>query len=370
MAASDANTNPSLDDTCTDCSPFLNWTEEELESEDEMARVFRSLVATVKFQPALDDSLEAKAVKLLESVSTSARSFADSFLGMFGRTTDDSSKNFVHSIVVLISTASHVINTTTMKMLSSLIGECSTRVLYPLVKADLFPQLIIILNPLSLSFTEAVDIHADLVKSISETVGLANPHFLKQLEIKDDDEQQAVHETVLKQVLAPSEQYIRHLCVNRYSIIEKVLSHLFLVFLARLLRICPYYQPTMEFIHHMPVVLTIPSYVTFYDVDYTIFQLFEVLRCSLEQWNEQGRYVGRSGTTIIRSLRMEGIEDVTEKKLHSDKKSPPGEWVVDSSIRWNNKLGMNITEQNSESSRRRRIKPNFLRFPVTHFRPN
>ncbi|KAK2958123.1 hypothetical protein BLNAU_6827 [Blattamonas nauphoetae] len=235
-----------------DCSPFLNWDESRPETDDERAFVFRSLVATVNAYPPLDDSLEAKAVKYLEYVTLKDDDSADAFLNKFGPTTDNSPTNFVQSIVVLLSSPNLVIATAAMKMLGSLILWCSVDIRLALVKADLLPQIIISLNPQSLSFAEAVDIHINLILIISNSVWLAAPGGLEQLGIEDENEQQAVHETVLKQVLTPLEQYIWHLCVNRFSIVDGSLSNEYLYLMAQLLEICPYHQPTMDFVFHMP----------------------------------------------------------------------------------------------------------------------
>ncbi|KAK2941512.1 hypothetical protein BLNAU_23585 [Blattamonas nauphoetae] len=102
---------------CPDCCPFLNWDEKQLESEVEKADIFRSLVVTVMSQPALNVSVEAKAVKFLESVIPHGRKSADAFLGNFGLTTDYSLASFTQSIGVLLSSTSRVIATTTMEMI-------------------------------------------------------------------------------------------------------------------------------------------------------------------------------------------------------------------------------------------------------------
>ncbi|KAK2956972.1 hypothetical protein BLNAU_8047 [Blattamonas nauphoetae] len=173
-----------------DCFSFLNWRGEDLESESEKAVVFRSLAATVKSQPAVDVSLEAKAVKFLKSVNMTQLD------------------------------CGQVINTAAMEVLNHLILFCSTKNLLALVKAELIPQLIMTLNPLPLSFMEAVDIRVNLTQIISRSILPAIPNYLNELGIEDGNEQQTVYETVLKQVLVPSEKYIWHLCVNRYSIID------------------------------------------------------------------------------------------------------------------------------------------------------
>ncbi|KAK2942661.1 hypothetical protein BLNAU_22422 [Blattamonas nauphoetae] len=326
------------------CSPFLNWNEEPLESESEQAVVFWSLVATVQLQPSLDDSLEAKAVKFLNSEKLYGSESAADFLSMFGQTTGESSTHFIHSIVVLVSLPSQVITTAAMEMLNNLVRNCSPEVTLALVKADMIPQLINTLNPLSLSFTEGVDIHTCLLLSIITSVHLATPFGLETLGIEDDDEQQAVHETIMKQVLAPSEKYIRHLCVNRYSNTHENLSKSFMALLARHLRICPYYQPAMDFVLHIPVILTIPSCLTFYETENSIWAfLFFVIEAQRER-NKQGGKTRQMWKKVEQMFRMEGIEDVIEEKLLNDQNEYFGECIVINSIKWNNLLGMNIPE--------------------------
>ncbi|KAK2956928.1 hypothetical protein BLNAU_8003 [Blattamonas nauphoetae] len=215
-----------------DCLPFLNWSERNNASESEKA-IFRSLVATVKSQPVLDDSLEDKAVKFLESVNSNRRSSVDAFLNSLASFCDNSS--FGQAITMAA-----------MEMVSQLIWHCSPEVRLSLIRADLITQLIASLNPLFLSFAEAVDIHINVMNIITDCFYLTTPYGLEQLEIEDDDEQQAVRETVFQQVVTPSEKYIWHVCVNRFSIIDEKLSIYFLRILSHLLKISLYYHPTMS----------------------------------------------------------------------------------------------------------------------------
>ncbi|KAK2941501.1 hypothetical protein BLNAU_23574 [Blattamonas nauphoetae] len=131
-----------------------------------------------------------------------------------------------------------VINTSAMKFLGNLILFCSAKVRLGLVKTDLLPQLITTLNPQSLDFAEAVNIHTGLIKIINYSLWLTTQNGLAKLEIKDDDDHSAVHETIFQQVLTPSEKYISLLCVNRSSIVDGEPSLQFLKLLARLLDIC------------------------------------------------------------------------------------------------------------------------------------
>ncbi|KAK2945981.1 hypothetical protein BLNAU_19125 [Blattamonas nauphoetae] len=133
---------------------------------------------------------------------------------------------------------------------------------------------------------------------MKSTLSLTTPYGLNQLEIEDGNEQQTIHEMVLKQVLAPSEKYICHLCVNRFSIIDPNLSFEFITLLAQLVRISPFYQPTMELVLHLPVLLTIPGCFTFFDDETGFSYSLSCLNVACDEWDKQGEIIGRSVTTL------------------------------------------------------------------------
>ncbi|KAK2943930.1 hypothetical protein BLNAU_21133 [Blattamonas nauphoetae] len=249
----------------------------------------------------------------------------------------------MQSIVVLISSASQAITTVTMEMLGALILCCSTKTLLALVKGDLIPQLVITLNPLSLPFDNAVDIHNNLMTTVRNSLWLATPYYLAILGIYNHDEQQAVRETVLKQVLAPSEQYVYHLCINHFSIVDGKQSFEVIHLFVALLRISPCHQPTMEFVLHMPVFLTIPSCLTLFANNYAIwFFLINMVEIQRELNGSRGE-VQQMEKTVQQMLKMEGICDVIETKLRNDKTAHFGGEVVSYSIIWNNQQGMNLS---------------------------
>ncbi|KAK2942374.1 hypothetical protein BLNAU_22717 [Blattamonas nauphoetae] len=325
----------------SDCSRFQNWSEEQLDTEQGKAVVFRSLVATVKLQSAFDDSLEAKALKFLESVNPYDGLSTDAFLTSLGQTPDESLKIFMQSIVVLISSASQAIINASMEMLENLFLNCSSKIRLSLVQARLIPRLIRAFNPLSLSQIKTVEIHIFLLKFIKFSLWLSTPNGL---EIEVRNELHAVHEAVLKQVLTPSDKYISHLCVHRFSIIDGDLCTVFLELLAQLLRICPYYQPTLNFVGHMPVVLTMPSYLTFIEKDASISFFLCAMIDAQREWNARRGEVRQMWKTVHRTLRMEGIEDVIEEKLRNDRNAYFGRYIVAESIKWSNLLGVNLPD--------------------------
>ncbi|KAK2952737.1 hypothetical protein BLNAU_12386 [Blattamonas nauphoetae] len=328
-----------------DCSPFLNWRHNPYKSAHEKPVVFLSLVATVKSRNALDASLEAKAVTFLNSMRFQTIQSLDAFLSSFKSISDEYSTNLVQSFVVLISTSSLAIIAVSMKILNNLLWYNSTNDLLAIVRTDLIPQLINTLNPQSLSFVKAVDIHINVLDIIIHSLCLSTPTYLAYLEIEDEAEQQDVHETVLTQVLAPSEKYICHLCVNRYSILEGRLSQEFKFLLTCILEISPYYQPTMDFVLNMSVVLTIPCCLTFVKSEGSIYDFLYRMFENQREWNNTWRDQRQMWRSVHPMLKMEGIEDAIEEKLLNDKDGYDGGLLVANTIKWSNLQGMNLPEQ-------------------------
>ncbi|KAK2960277.1 hypothetical protein BLNAU_4830 [Blattamonas nauphoetae] len=328
--------------SCPDCSAFLKWRESKSESESEKAVVFRSLVATVKLQPALDASLEAKAVRFLKSVGSHTRTSADAFLSNFASFAGGSLTDFTQSLVALISSPNPVIIAAVIKMLGTLISWCSTQDRLALVKADMIPQLINTLHPQSLSFVEAEDIHAFLLNFMTNSLWYSTPDGLESLENEDQYDQHNVYRTVFQHLLVPSESYILHLCQNRYSIVDGRLSSDFIFLLTRLLFISPFYQQIMDFVLHMPVVLAIPSCLAHLENDATISFFLIYTIDTHDDGNIIADELSRSRMTPLRSLMMEGFADVMEQKLQHIIFDSYEDEIVDYSISLNTFQGMNF----------------------------
>ncbi|KAK2959934.1 hypothetical protein BLNAU_5131 [Blattamonas nauphoetae] len=337
---------PSPTSACSiDCIPFLRWYDNQERSWFGQTVVFQSLVATLKLQPALDVSLETKAVTFLESMSLSDEESAVDLLSAHVSHSDGSLTDFVQSIVTLISSPNRGITKPTLGMLNVLICKCSAESLLALVKADLIGQIIAPLNPLSLSLTDAVDIHTILSFCITNSVSLATQTVLSQLKVSDENEQQAAHETVRHQVLTPLKQYLFLLCMNHFSIFERELSRCFLLLLAWLVEMCPFDKRTLELVLDSPVFLTIPSCLTFFENDQSIWYFQSEMVDNQREWNKKGGEVQHMGEFVHRVLRMEGIDDVIEERLMNDRSSDYANRIVVDSIEWSNMLGMNSSRQ-------------------------
>ncbi|KAK2956660.1 hypothetical protein BLNAU_8294 [Blattamonas nauphoetae] len=321
----------SLENIPSDCHPFLKWNETKLKSDIEKTVVFRSLVASVKLLPPFAYFLEERALILLEYVTPNNKKKAESLLNNLASFSDAPLTDLIQSIVELLHSANLFIPTAAMKMLKSQCQHCSEGTHLALVKADLIPQIISALNPQSRSFAKAEEIHSCLLSSLSLSFFLATPNGLRRLKHIDHDEQQAVYETIFQQVLVPSEKYICHLCASRYSIIDGELS--------------TYFLPTMDLVLHMPVVLTIPSCLAFFQTERSYWIVLHKMNCFLSEWNEQLEEVPQMWKNVYRTLRMEGMDDVIEEKMRNDDYGSTGRWIIIDSINFGNRLGINLPKQ-------------------------
>ncbi|KAK2942288.1 hypothetical protein BLNAU_22815 [Blattamonas nauphoetae] len=231
-----------------------------------------------------------------------------------------------------------------MCMLVRLLDLSSPQFRLELIEAQLIPQIIISLNPQSSVVRETLRMNASLLNLIASSLDLATQEELALLKIEPNREQQKVFQTVHNHVLVPSKGYILHLCEHHYSIEIWHTLYYFVRVLYRLLQISPYYQPTLDFVLDMPIILTIPSCLTFFDDDADMrfnLQFLDDARC---KWNKQAENIRRSGTILLRSLRMEGLEDVSEQRLPNNlcQRNLVFSFFAPFSIGWSTMLGINV----------------------------
>ncbi|KAK2960963.1 hypothetical protein BLNAU_4050 [Blattamonas nauphoetae] len=192
-------------------------------------------------------------------------------------------------------------------------ATCQADTRLRLVTDNLITQLVSSFHPLTPSFDNFEDNHTLLI-IINHPLWLSTPNGLAQLGMYHPHEQEEVHETVLNQVLKPSEGYIQHLCANRYKSVDDDQSTQFMLFLAALLTICPFHEQTMNFVLTLPVLLIVPSAMTFFESDRSITDFLEIVDTfqkgqdwtvgkMLQRWN-----------ICLSCLRMEGVEDVIEQR--------------------------------------------------------
>ncbi|KAK2949712.1 hypothetical protein BLNAU_15383 [Blattamonas nauphoetae] len=200
-------------------------------------------------------------------------------------------------------------------MLSNQVSYSPTEHRLALVKANLIPQLITSLDPLSYSFTDAKDLHISLINVLSKFIQLAPPLEFRHLDSVGHRQQQITHETVLKLVLFPSQAYLRFICANYANIQNNTESDDFMHLLEGLLKSCPDFQPTRNFILALPVSLTISSSLTFIELDSSIAAFLASMVYDERNWIRKGRKYRPSDAEIHRSLQNDGFDDAIEQRL-------------------------------------------------------
>ncbi|KAK2955223.1 hypothetical protein BLNAU_9775 [Blattamonas nauphoetae] len=214
-----------------------------------------------------------------------------------------------------------------------------------LVTADLIPQLITSLDPLSLSFIEGKDIHLPLMGIFASMFKLAIPAELKDLDLDSPLGQQNINEIVLKHVLIPSEGFIRYFYANRYSIEDNINTYNILFMHYRLIKICANYQPIVDFVLALPVSLTFTSLMSFLEKDTTICQFLEGIVDAQKATIDIDDPSRQPYTSILRSLRMDGLEDVVNQLTVTLLDDYYGRIAVGRSIKLHIASGANLPER-------------------------
>ncbi|KAK2957885.1 hypothetical protein BLNAU_7061 [Blattamonas nauphoetae] len=299
---------------------FMDWDGDRIRSKSNILSICRSLISIVEAGHSIDDTLEWKADSLLGQYwGIEEEDETDQFiLGLVPSPTDEPVSRFVTSIIALLATNNKIIVSATMPVLFNLVSNCSSKMHLNLVKADLTPRLITQLNPLFLSFTDSQEIHSCLTYIIASSIWLASQDGQTNLQIQDWNEQQAIHETVLQHVLIPAQPYLRHMCINYISITDLGQSLNFTRILGKLLRICPFHQPTLDLVQTLPVYTAMTNALTSFVNSTSIWNIFFEMIAALQEWKEHGGTIHQTGMTVHRCLRSEGLEDSIQPRLRKD----------------------------------------------------
>ncbi|KAK2962043.1 hypothetical protein BLNAU_3099 [Blattamonas nauphoetae] len=317
MHSQTSPTGNSCGSSRSDSSAFVNWDRKTVESDKEKTTILFSLVSMVRKGESLEGPLEGNAELFLNQLLPSPPGTVSQFLVDLESSSNESVIDYMEALVVLLSLPNQRIIKSSLEILKTMIRFMSAPTRLRLVTANLIPQIITNLSPLSLPFTESQMILCHLRNIIGSFVSLASMDCVAELKVSDRAEQQAVHEAVLKQVLVASEEYFWHLFRNRFSIDDPLLTNELMFDEPRLLSVAPYFQPTLDYVLTLPIFQLIPSCLTFFDHDHSIFEFFVSMADAVEEWNTQDRTIIRSSAILLGSLRKEGFEDVVETRRHN-----------------------------------------------------
>ncbi|KAK2944388.1 hypothetical protein BLNAU_20690 [Blattamonas nauphoetae] len=182
-----------------------------------------------------------------------------------------------------------------------------------------FIKFSLILKPkrVSIAYLQCIytdDIQNALIGIINGSIRPAMLIELTRLNLNERQEQQPLRTTVLNQALVPSENYLRWLFTNRFSIVDRKLSKRFVYLLTRLLMICPDHRPTLDFVLNLPIFLAFSSSLTFIENDVSISLYFDGMVYNEHEWVDIGARTRPLRAILHRSLRSDGYEDALEQR--------------------------------------------------------
>ncbi|KAK2943245.1 hypothetical protein BLNAU_21817 [Blattamonas nauphoetae] len=301
-----------------------------------------TVLQVIKDGHPVDDESSKKAKDLFVQIGNTYSPNSDDFIrGLVPSSHAESAKEFVTSMVVLTSSANQIPVPETLDLLIDLIMSSSSNVHLSLINLNLVPQLLSSLNPQSLSFEDAPDVVLFVASLLSQLLQISSPHSLIKLEIENNWDRSALHDTTLAHLLVPSEGFIRHVCLNRPSFEEKEISLIFMSLLMQILHISPYHPPTMDFIQTLPIVLSIPSMLTSCPSDQSKFYCLTDLLAEQTECIKRDGSNRRSNTIVARFLANEGFSDVLEQMMMADEEGDSGSYIVACSISLSCMFGIN-----------------------------
>ncbi|KAK2957327.1 hypothetical protein BLNAU_7705 [Blattamonas nauphoetae] len=192
--------------------------ENSLDSIDEKAALFQSLVTMAKDPDLYDSSLEMKAVKFLNEIVVKDDEEAGFHVWVGFMPSRRHVPQFVESVKILLSLPNQQLVTASMEFLRSLVVACSPLQKLALVDHGLVSNMMSALKPTTLTFPEADDIHLCLMDIVYHLLWLSTPSGLDRLEFDEPSEQLEVREAVFEEVVGASEGYLFHLCTHHTSL--------------------------------------------------------------------------------------------------------------------------------------------------------
>ncbi|KAK2963089.1 hypothetical protein BLNAU_2112 [Blattamonas nauphoetae] len=323
--------------------PFLNFVICSELSFEEKSRIYCSLVSLVKAGYPFDDALQDKAVPFLKCLEPkkNERDLAEKLVTKLVHSSAGWAAGFVASIVTLLSSPHLTVAASAMSFLFAAFWP-SSPIQYQLVKTDLVPNVIAIVQPHTLSISGNEKMLNKLVRIICHCLGHAFPDFLEYIGLADTIDPFNHYEMIFQKVVLPSSQFVTFLMSNRL-ILNGKLFFSFMSILGTLLQMCQFHRPTLEFVLASPIAMTFTSCHSFIENDGDVWIPLSGINQSLTEWTEEGPEVAQSGKRMMQALISEGFEDTLEQRLMS------GEGiildvVVGSCEQISQKLGLNVID--------------------------
>ncbi|KAK2963670.1 hypothetical protein BLNAU_1235 [Blattamonas nauphoetae] len=301
-------------------SAFLDWLPTDFDSLKEASPAFQSLVLMFRDEYSIDDTIVLKVTMFLQSITPgTTESFdCDEFFTELIPSPSNPVESLLDALYILLSSNHQPIIQSTLKVLSRLILFSSSPYQLNLIQANVVNQLLLILQPCSLEFSEHILIHADFIRILTYASQTSTPSRIRQLKTNYAVTNENVPEIVLNHVLLPAKDYLVHLISHRFSLMDTVQSELLPVLISLLLFVSPYHLPTFDYTFSLSLPLVHQCVLDLVQYDGVFFKLWFDISFNIPKWKEKRAEIKINGQIMIRSLVSEGLDDKTEQSLIHD----------------------------------------------------
>ncbi|KAK2957814.1 hypothetical protein BLNAU_7248 [Blattamonas nauphoetae] len=210
-----------------------------------------------------------------------------------------------------------------------------------LVESDLITKVFATVQPHTLSITGNETMFNKLVSAVFYCLRLADSRYLRELGITDAVDAFNHRKMIFQKVVIPSSQFVTFLISNRYSLKDGSLNY-FMSLLDKFIQICPFHDPTLEFVLASPIAMTFSSSLSFVEEDGDLWNFLTKIHDSLLIWKKEGPEVAQSGKRMLQALISEGSEDSLEQKMKHEESGENGRDVVQACHVISKLLGSNV----------------------------
>ncbi|KAK2960149.1 hypothetical protein BLNAU_5032 [Blattamonas nauphoetae] len=305
---------------------------------EEKSLIYRSLVALVKADYPFHQAHQDRATQFLESLEPKCgdTQYSNQLVTDLVHSSAGPPCGFLDSILTLVSSRHSTIVAAAFSFLRSSTRAASPAIRDGLVESDLVSKVLATVQPHTLQISGNE-------KRIVPCVLLAFPSSLMNVADISTINKFNHRETILQKVVLPSSEFVKFLISNRH-ILSGDLFPYFMSLLCTHIRICPFHQPTLEFVLTSPIVMAFSSCFSIVEGDYDLWNIHVSIEQSLKEWKEEGPEVVQSGKRMIQALFSEGFDDTLEQMIKK-KDGYYGSKIVEY-IHWITQfLGLNVKWQ-------------------------
>ncbi|KAK2953284.1 hypothetical protein BLNAU_11747 [Blattamonas nauphoetae] len=308
-------------------------------------------VALVTEEYQFNDALKFKAQSFLSHLGPrwNDDKAADKIVAELVSTSPGSSAAFFDSVLVLLSSPHSMVAESAFTFLNSVLLSCSSAIRLLFVEVDFITNMFAIIQPHTLPIARNVGRIHSLIGLIKNSIKIASPLHLEKLGVTDEVNTFNHREIICQKAVIPSGQFVTFLISNRY-LLDKWLFHQFMELLCTLVDISPYHRPTLEFVLASPIVMAIPSRLSFYEDTRPVYDTLPLINNSFRLWGRREAEAVPSSKRMIQALVSEGFEDMLDQVMMFNESASFGDDIIEESQIFSHFLGSNISQSGIRES--------------------